>query len=45
MSNIGFSIRSREIVLNFLYSRILGNGLLRCFGSNIHVILNTIFIR
>ena len=26
---------SREIVLNFLYSRILCNGVLRCFGSNI----------
>ena len=34
-SNIGISIGSREIVLNFLFSRILGSGLLRCFGSNI----------
>ena len=34
-SNIGISIGSRGIVLNFLYSRILGNGLLRCFGCNI----------
>ena len=33
--DIGISIASRGIVLNSLYSRILGNGLIRCFGSNI----------
>ena len=35
-SIIGISIESKEIVTNFLYSRILGKGLLiRFFGSNI----------
>ena len=33
---IGISIGSKEIVINFLHSRILGEGLLiRFFGSNI----------
>ena len=33
---MGISMGSKEIVINFLYSRILGKGLLvRLFGSNI----------